>query len=81
MKEITITGKRFRTELRWLLGCFMAAIVFNGYAIIRYQTSWAAFFTSLQVVLILSLVFYVLLMFVRGLITLIIRFSTRNRKA
>ena len=81
MKDITISGKRIRTELKWLLGCFVAAIIFNVYAIIRYQTSWAEFFTSLHVLVILSLVFYLLLLFFRGLISLIMRFSTRKRKA
>ena len=81
MKDITISGKRIRTELKWLLGCFVAAIIFNVYAIIRYQTSWAEFFSSLHVVVILSLVFYFLLLFFRGLFSLIIRFSTRKRKA
>jgi hypothetical protein len=81
MKDITISGKRIRTELKWLLGCFVAAIIFNVYAIIRYQTSWAEFFTSLHVLIILSLVFYFLLLFFRGLISLIMRFSARKRKA
>jgi hypothetical protein len=58
----------------------VAAIIFNVSAIIRYQTSWAAFFTSLHVVVILALVFYLLLVFFRGLFSLIIRFSTRKRK-
>ena len=80
MKDISISGKRIRTELKWLLGCFVAAIIFNVYAIIRYQTSWAEFFTSLHVLVILSLVFYLLLLFFRGLISLIMRFSTRKRK-
>ncbi len=80
MKDITISGKRIRTELKWLLGCFVAAIIFNVYAIIRYQTSWAEFFTSLHVLVLLSLLFYLLLLFFRGLISLIMRFSTRKRK-
>ena len=80
MKDISISGKRIRTELKWLLGCFVAAIIFNVYVIIRYQTSWAEFFTSLHVLVLLSLVFYLLLLFFRGLISLIMRFSTRKRK-
>ncbi len=80
MKDISISGKRIRTELKWLLGCFVAAIIFNVYAIIRYQTSWAEFITTLHVVVILALVFYMLLLFFRGLFTLIIRFSTRKGK-
>jgi len=80
MKDITLSGTRIKTELKWLLGCFVAAIVFNLYAIIRYQTSWAEFFTKLHIVVILALVFYLLLLFFRGLFTLILRFSTRKRK-
>ena len=79
MKDITIPGKRIRTELLWLLGCFIAALVFNVYAIIRYKTSWAEFLTSFHVLVILSVVLYILLLFFRGLVTLIIRFSTRKR--
>ena len=81
MKDITISGKRIRTELKWLLGSIIAALIFNVYAIIRYQTSWAEFFSSLHVVVILSPVFYLLLLFFRGLISLIMRFSIRKRKA
>jgi hypothetical protein len=81
MKDISISGKRIRSELKWLLGCLIAAIIFNVYSIIRYQTSWAEFFTSIHVVFILSLVFYVLLFFFRGLLSLVLRFSTRKRKA
>jgi hypothetical protein len=81
MKDITILVKRIRTELKWLLGCFVTAIVFNIYSIISYQTAWKGFFTSLHVVVILSLVFYILLIFFRGLFSLVIRFSTRKRKA
>ncbi len=80
MKDITISGKRIRTEMRWLLGCFMAAIIFNVYSIIRFKTSWAEFFTSLHVLLILSLVLYVLLLFLRGLVTLVMRLSVRRSK-
>jgi hypothetical protein len=81
MKDITISWKLIRTELWWLLGCFMASVVFNIYSIIRYQTSWTEVFTSLHVVIILALVFYVLLLFFRGLVALIIRFSAGKRKA
>ena len=80
MKDITISGKRIRTELKWLLGCFVAALIFNVYAIISYQTSWKEFITSLHVVVLLSLVFYVLLLFFRLLVTMVLRYSSRKRK-
>ncbi len=80
MKDITITGKRIRTELLWLIGCFIAALIFNVYSIIRYWTTWTEVFTSLHVVLLLTLIFYILLLFFRGLITLIMRFSAGKRK-
>ena len=80
MRDIVITRKRIRIEGWWLLACLAAALVFNVYAIIRYRTAWTEIFTSLHVTLILALVFYVLLLFVRGLTTLIIRFSTGKGK-
>ncbi len=80
MKAVTFSGKRLRTELLWLAGCFILALIFNAYVTIRHHHSWAEFFTSLPDVIILALVFYVLLLFFRGLLTLIIRFSARKGK-
>jgi hypothetical protein len=78
MKVFTIPRKRIRTELIWLLGCFMAALAYQASAVIRDTNSWSGLFTSWHVVVILALVFYVLLLFLRGLVTLVIRFSARN---
>lgn len=80
MKGFTISAKQIWNELKWLLGCFVAVIIFNVYAIIRYQTSWSGFFTTFHVMLVLALLLYVLLVFFRGLFSLVIRFSTRKRK-
>lgn len=78
MKVFTIPRKRIRTELIWLLGCFMAALAYQASTVIRDTNSWSGLLTSWYVVVILTLVFYVLLLFLRGLVTLVIRFSTRN---
>ncbi|KKK68359.1 hypothetical protein LCGC14_2944830, partial [marine sediment metagenome] len=47
MKDITISGKRIKTELRWLIISLAIAFVFNIYSIIKYKTSLAELFTSL----------------------------------
>ena len=79
MKVVTIPRKRIRTEMIWLLGCILAALVYLASAVIRYKTTWSAILAAWHVVVILALVFYVLLLFFRGLVVLVIRFSSRNR--
>ena len=74
-----IPRKRIRTEMIWLLGCILAALVYLASAVIRYKTTWSAILAAWHVVVILALVFYVLLLFFRGLVVLVIRFSSRNR--
>ena len=79
MKDIHITGKRIRTELIWLLACFIAAVIYNAYAIMRHKMPWSELLTSLHAVVILALIIYLLSGFIRGLVALVIRFSTKKR--
>ncbi|MFC2098193.1 hypothetical protein ACFLSP_00475 [Bacteroidota bacterium] len=80
MKDITIPGKRIRTELRWLLISLAFAFVLNIYSIIKYKTSLVELITSLHIIILMSLIIYVLLIFVRGLAGLLIRFTAGKRK-
>ena len=75
MKDITISGKRIKTELRWLIISLIISFVLNIISIIVYKTSLAELFTSLHIVVIVSLIVYVLLLFFRGLASLLIRFT------
>ena len=79
MKDITISGKRIRTEIKWLLISFIAAFILNVYSIVRFGTSWIEVITSLHIVLMMSLIIYVLLLFFRGLASLLIRFASGRK--
>ena len=80
MKDITISAKRIRTELRWLLLGFVLAIVLNIYSIIKFKTSWSELVSSLHILLVMALIIYVILLFFRGLGSLLIRFSSGRNK-
>jgi len=58
MKDIKITGKTIRRELMILVISFIAAIIINIIAIIKYNTSWKELFTQLHIVILLVLVIY-----------------------
>jgi hypothetical protein len=80
MKANILHVKRIRTELLWLLGGFIAALAFHVHAVLCDQTAWSALITSFHAVILLALVFYVLLLFIRGLVSLVMRFAARKRK-
>jgi hypothetical protein len=80
MKDITITGKRIRKELRWLLLGFILAVLLNIYSIIKYDTAWSELVSTLHILLVMALIIYVILLFFRGLAGLLIRFSSGRNK-
>lgn len=80
MKFVSISAKRIRTELMWLLYGFIFASVLNLYSIIKSGEALAGFIANLHKVLLLSLIFYVMMIFFRGLASLIIRFSVGRKK-
>jgi len=60
MKEIIITPKRIKTEIRELIACFFAAFMLNVFAIIYYETSWSELYTQWIWVLIITCGIYAL---------------------
>ena len=80
MKDLTISGKRIRMELSWLLVSLALAFVLNIYSIVKFKTSWTELITSLHIIVLMSLIIYVLLLFFRGLASLLIRFTAGKRK-
>ncbi len=61
MKDILIKGKRAEQELKYALGCLIAAIAVNIYAIVSYQTQWIEIFTQLHITMALTVFFYVII--------------------
>lgn len=58
MKEIVITPKRQKAELRNLLICFVVAYLTNVCSILIYHTSWKELYTQICPVLVLTGIFY-----------------------
>jgi len=80
MKDIIITRRRQRTELRMFLICFVIAFLLNVVAIIVYTASAWELITSIFYVLTFAVVLYVAWVFVRLLYYGIKRLNTKNNK-
>lgn len=79
MKDTVITAARKRTELFWLAGCLVAAIITNIYAIAHYDAGWAEIFTSLGYVCVFAIVLYVATGAVRMVINALLKLR-KHRK-
>ncbi|MDX9748156.1 MAG: hypothetical protein RBT57_06610 [Paludibacter sp.] len=76
MKEIRITPKQQKRELRTFLICLLIAFISNVYAIIKYQSPATELYSSLHYVLLFSIFLYVawaLIRFIAGFITGILK--------
>jgi NADH:ubiquinone oxidoreductase subunit K len=58
MKDLHISIRRQKAELKWLAGCFGVAFLLNILSIIVYKTSWSEVFTQLLWVLVITFVLY-----------------------
>ena len=79
MKDIKIPGNRIRIEFKWFLFSLALSFLLNAYSIVKYRSPWTELITSLHIVLLVSLVVYVLLLFFRGLASLLIRLTSGKR--
>lgn len=70
MKDVTISGNTLIRELKTLLVCFVVAFLLNALAIVIYKTHLFELISSLQYVLLVSVVLY----FVWSMIRLLIAF-------
>ena len=68
MKEIVITTKRIKKELLLLLTCFIFAFLLNVTAVIIYRTPWIEIFTQIGYVVAITLVLYLFITFIRGIL-------------
>lgn len=70
MKDLVISGKRVKTELIVLLGCFIASFCTNIGAIIAYHKSWTEMFSQIGFVVVIAVAFYAILLIIRLIILL-----------
>lgn len=67
MKDIIITGKRIKTELKILLGAYITANLLNVFAIWYYETNWLELLTFQRLIIVISILLYSLTWVGRGL--------------
>lgn len=77
MKDIVISSKRVKKEVAILLTCFIIAFVINIASIVIYKTSWLEIFTQIGYVVVITLVLYLIVAFIRFIIYLINRLIRR----
>ena len=80
MKDIVITGNTVRRELRILLGCFVFAVLFDLFSIIKYHRPFTEVFTTIGYEIVIALVVYLILALVRLIVFLLKRVFTKNNK-
>ena len=70
MKDITISSKQQKIELKWIAGCFCVAFLINVFSIIFYKTNWSEIYTQLLWILLIACILYAVSVGLRILIYL-----------
>ena len=73
MKDIVISSKQQKRELRILLYCFVFAFLLNIIGIIIYKTPWIELFTQIGYVFVIAFALYFIVSLFRLLVYLISR--------
>lgn len=73
MKDLVITGKNIKRELLILLGCFVAAVIFDIVGIIKYGKPFYEVFQTIGYEIVITAVIYAVLAFFRIVIWLILK--------
>ena len=71
MKDIVITAQRVKREWLTVFVCFIAACLVNLGAIIGYSRPWTELFSQIGYVVAVTVLLYILLWIVRGIIALV----------
>lgn len=78
MKDITITSKRLKKELYILVACFVIASIINLIAIVVYKTPWYELFTQVGYVGVITILLYVILLLIRGVVAVVGRLMKKD---
>lgn len=73
MKDIVITGKNIKRELWILLGCFVAAVIFDIVGVIKFGKPFYEVFQTIGYEIVITAVLYVILVFVRFAVWLLLK--------
>lgn len=72
MQDIIITSKRIRKEIYTLTACFSTAFLINIISIIAFKTPWHEMFTQIGYVVVITIILYLIVVFIRLLSKLIL---------
>ncbi len=65
MRDIVISGRIVRRELLIAVSCFLLSFCINAGTVIAYVKPWTEIFSQIGYVVVISVVFYAVLMFFR----------------
>ncbi|MBR1576329.1 MAG: hypothetical protein IJ654_07775 [Bacteroidales bacterium] len=77
MKEIVVSPKVLRRELWILLACFLFAVLFDLFAIVKYGRPFGELFRTIGYILAIMVVVYLALALLRLLVFVICRLFGR----
>ena len=65
MRDLLITSKQQKTEIRWFVASFSMAFLLNVFAISYYKTAWRELYSQLLWVCIITCFLYALSVMIR----------------
>ena len=71
MKDLVISARRIRREIRFAAAAFIVAFLTNLYAVVRFDRPWYELFTQMGYVVVITAVIYLLLWIPRLLAALV----------
>ena len=78
MKDLVISARRIRREIRFAAAAFIVAFLTNLYAVVRFDRPWYELFTQMGYVVVITAVIYLLLWITRLLAALVSRMGGRR---
>ncbi|WP_288539682.1 hypothetical protein [uncultured Alistipes sp.] len=78
MKDLVISARRIRREIRFAAAAFIFAFLTNLYAVVRFDRPWYELFTQMGYVVVITAVIYLLLWIPRLLAALVSRMGGRR---
>ena len=63
MKDLVISARRIRREIRFAAAAFIVAFLTNLYAVVRFDRPWYELFTQMGYVVVITAVIYLCLLY------------------
>jgi hypothetical protein len=79
MKDILFKASRIKQELWISLWIFIFSFGLNIYSIRHYKTSWSELYTHLYIVILLSILFYCIILGVRLIVGALMSLTSKKK--